>query len=106
MDESDTNLEHLVICRKTCDAAETSDDGAYLYGCPTDVAGMTYDSGICATAYMMDIPADTPFLLVQGDGTDLPIQSCTMNGITTESYSSYAERFFVKECISGIVEYI
>ena len=66
--------------------------GGSVWGCPRNNGWVTGDSSICSVAKMLDVPVGSPFTLVRAAG-QTSYSSCTMNGITSNSYGSYSGSF-------------
>ena len=70
---------HIVSCDAACTRG--------VWGCPSDNQWMTYDSSICTAAQALDIPYNIPFTVVVGPGQS-SYTSCTVGGLTTNSYGN------------------
>ena len=66
--------------------------GGSVWGCPRNNGWVTGDSSICSVAKMLAVPLGSPFTLVKVTG-QTSYSSCTMNGITSNSYGSYPGSF-------------
>ena len=92
---SDYDTSTVVMCTSDC----SQNDPDYLLGCPT--TAMTYDSSVCTSATMMDIPANTAFVLDILPNENFDVQGCTLNGITADTYGEYNNNFRIRACAEG-----
>ena len=75
---------YSVTCDEPC--------GGSVWGCPRNNGWVTGDSSICSVAKMLAVPVGFPVNLVRAAG-HTSYSSCTMNGITSNSYGSYPGSF-------------
>ena len=83
-DDFEVDKIYSVTCDEPC--------GGSVWGCPKNNGWVTGDSSICSVAKMLAIPIGSTFTLVRAAG-QTSYSSCTMNGITSNSYGSYPGSF-------------
>ena len=83
-DDFEVDKIYSVTCDEPC--------GGSVWGCPRNNSWVTGDSSICSVANMLAVPVGSPFTLVRAAG-QTNYSSCTLNGITSNSYGSYSGSF-------------